>query len=212
MWWADRSAASRYRAQDLSAEDLLRAQALRSPKALDDWRVSRTLLHEVRAALPPGGATSLSHSGGLAVCAATAAARPLGIDLERIRPRDVASLAEWVCSPAEQAALAGMECAERLGHFYLLWTLKEAFIKAAKLDFPADMASVGLAAGPDAKWYLRAPPGQWRAASYRLGEEWISSVVWRAAADETVHPRWRAATGCVLPAVTVLGEWGPLQA
>lgn len=180
-----------------------RARAVRGPKALDDWRVSRVLLHDVRTAQAPGGATSLSHSAGLAVCAAVSPARPLGVDLERIRPRDALSLAEWVCSPAERETLAGLRGGEQLTRFYLLWTLKEAFIKAAKLDFPADMASIGLDTAGD----LRAPPGRWRAASYRLGEEWICSVAWLASAGDPVRPAWRAVTDCVLPPVAILGEW-----
>ncbi|KGD92206.1 4-diphosphocytidyl-2C-methyl-D-erythritol kinase [Achromobacter sp. RTa] len=207
VWWADARAARRYRIENLSADDLRRAQAVRSAKAQGDWRVSRALLHEVRAELPPGGATSLSHSGGSAVCAATSAARPLGADLERIRPREVLRLADWVCTPEERGVLAGLDGARQLQHFYLMWTLKEAFIKAAALDFPADMASAGLAAGPDGAWRLRAPPGRWKACSWRLGDEWISSVVWDVGTGESIRPLWRTVTGCELPAVTVLGEW-----
>ncbi|SSW69231.1 4'-phosphopantetheinyl transferase family protein [Achromobacter agilis] len=211
MWWADRRAAEQYRIHDLSEDDLRRARAIRSSKALDDWQVSRALLRDIRMELAPGGVTSLSHSGGHAVCASGPAASALGADLERIRLRDVLRLAEWVCSPAEQEVLARLEGPGRLEHFYLLWTLKEAFIKAAALDFPADMAAVGLA-GPEGKWRLRAPPGQWQACSYRLGAEWVASVVWHAAADRAIRPAWRTATGCVLPAVTVLGEWASDEA
>lgn len=207
VWWADARAARRYRTEDLSADDFRRAQAVRSAKAREDWRVSRALLRDVRAELPPGGATSLSHSGGSAVCASISAARPLGADLERIRPREVLRLADWVCSPEERDALAGLDGARQLQHFYLIWTLKEAFIKAAALDFPADMASTGLAAGPGGAWRLRAPPGQWSARSWRLGDDWIASVVWRASDGEAIRPSWRTVTGCELPAVTVLGGW-----
>lgn len=207
MWWADIGTAHRYDPSQLSAEDARREHAARSAKAGAEWRVSRALLQDVRAELAPGGVTSLSHSGGHAVCAAASVARPLGVDLERIRPRDVARLAQWVCSPAEREVLAGLDSAAQLQHFYLLWTLKEAFIKAMKLDFPADMSSIGLDAGPDAHWRLRVPEGQWRACAYTLGEEWISSVVWRAGVGAPVRPLWRTATACVLPPVAILGEW-----
>ncbi|WP_447919075.1 4'-phosphopantetheinyl transferase family protein [Achromobacter aegrifaciens] len=207
IWWADESAAAGYRIQDLSADDALRAPAVRSPKARNDWQVSRALLHGVRTELAADAATSLSHSGGHAICATAPAGWPLGADLERIRPRDVPRLAGWVCSPAERQALDRLEGAEQLERFYLLWTLKEAFIKAAKLDFPADMASVGLAPGHDAQWRLRAPRGQWRACSYRLGADWVASVAWRAEAGGPLCPQWRTAASCVLPPLAVLGEW-----
>jgi len=206
IWWADEGAAARYRNQELSAEDAARASALRSPKAQLDWRVSRALLQDVRRAMPLA-TLSLSHSGGHAVCASAPQGGKLGVDLERVRPREVLRLAEWVCAPAEQEALTGLEGAAQLERFYLLWTLKEAFIKAAGLDFPADMASVGLAFDGKAGWRLRAPPGQWRACSWRLGEDWIASVAWRGQAGGAVCPQWHAGTDCVLPPLAILGAW-----
>ncbi len=210
IWWADPGAAAGYRSGELSAEDALRAPALRSPKAQADWRVSRALLQDVRQTVP-GSVVSLSHSGGHALCATAPQGWTLGADLERIRPREVASLAQWVCTPAERDALAGLDGAAQLQRFYLLWTLKEAFIKAAGLDFPADMASVGLAPDGDAHWRLRAPPGEWRACSYRLGVDWVASVAWRAQADGAMRPQWRAGAACVLPALALLGEWASGQ-
>ncbi|MGS1006004.1 4'-phosphopantetheinyl transferase family protein [Achromobacter anxifer] len=190
----------------MSAEDALRAPTLRSSKAQVDWWVSRALLHDVRQSVPRA-AMSLSHSGGHAVCVSAPQGWGVGADLERIRPRDVLRLAEWVCTPAEQEALAGLEGAAQLERFYLLWTLKEAFIKAAGLDFPADMASVGLAFDGQAQWRLRAPPGQWRACSWRLGEDWIASVAWRAPPGGVVRPQWRGGAASVLPTLAILGDW-----
>lgn len=210
LWWADGHAAQAYSEDRLSAGDAARARTARGPKAQADWRASRALLQDVRTALAEGATTSLSHSAGHALCASGPAGLPLGADLERIRPRDVPRLARWVCAPQEQAALARLDGAARLERFYLLWTLKEAFVKAARLDFPADMAAVGLAGDPDADWAgwrLRAPPGAWRAAAYRLGGDWVASAVWRAAAGTPARPAWRAATNCVLPPVAILGEW-----
>lgn len=206
IWWADQGAAEGYRGQDLSAEDTLRAPAPRSSKAQLDWRVSRSLLQGVRQAVPLA-AMSLSHSGGHAVCVSAPQGWKVGVDLERIRPRDVLRLAEWVCTPAEQEALAALEGAAQLERFYLLWTLKEAFIKAAGLDFPADMASVGLAFDGKAQWRLRAPPGRWRACSWRLGQDWIASVAWRAPAGGAARPQWRGGGACVLPTLAILGDW-----
>lgn len=72
----------------------------------------------------PGLHFNVSHSGGLLLCGAGAA--PLGVDIERVRPRR-AGLARFVLSGAEydwyQAQGGGWEalCA--------LWTLKEARCK-----------------------------------------------------------------------------------
>ena len=73
---------------------------------------------------------NLSHSGEMALYA-FAAHRPLGIDIERIKP-DLAwrDLARHVFSPYEQQVLETLPAAEQLPAFYRGWTRKEAYIKA----------------------------------------------------------------------------------
>ncbi|CAB3686382.1 4'-phosphopantetheinyl transferase family protein [Achromobacter pestifer] len=213
MYWADKSAADHYQEKDLSAEDARRVPGPGSRQARkDDWQVSRALLHHVRQSPGAEGVTSLSHSGGHAICARAPAGWAVGADLERMRARDEARLAEWICSQAEQEALLALEDTARRQHFYLLWTLKEAFIKAAGLAFPADMASVGLMPDACGGWRLRAPPGKWHARSWRLGKEWMASVVWSAPDAEVEgppvgEPQWRAAADCALPRLAVAGDW-----
>lgn len=219
MYWADQSAAIHYRVNDLSPEDAQRAPAVTRRKAQDDWRVSRVLLREVRQAVPAAGVTSLSHSHGHALCGGAPAGWALGVDLERMRARDVVALAAWVCSEQEATALAALSGQAQLEWFYLLWTLKEAFIKAAGLDFPADMATVGLEPDAHGAWRLRAPPGAWRGCGWRLGNEWMASAVWLAADRQgasdpasdrdAAYPPWRAMAGCNLPALTQIGIWFP---
>lgn len=158
LWWADQGAAADYQPDLLSAADARRASALRSAKARDDWQVSRALLQQVRADAHPAHALSLSHSGGHALCAQAPRDWAVGVDLERVRARDTAALAAWVCSEPERAWLAqAADTAARLERFYMLWTLKEAFVKAAGLDFPADMASIGLAPAASGRLALRPP-------------------------------------------------------
>jgi phosphopantetheinyl transferase len=72
---------------------------------------------------------NLSHSGDW--FAAAIAAAPVGIDIERVRPRAVTSQAERVFCGNEAASLARE--ADPLTAFYRLWTLKEAACKAAGL-------------------------------------------------------------------------------
>ncbi len=64
---------------------------------------------------------SLSHSGGLALCALSGG--PVGVDVERVRPRR-AGLPAYALSPAELARFDGS-----WEEFYRLWTLKEAWCK-----------------------------------------------------------------------------------
>ena len=72
---------------------------------------------------------NLSHSGEW--LAAAAADLPVGIDIERLRPRAVAAQAARVFCPEEAERLARE--ADPLPLFYRLWTLKEAACKAAGL-------------------------------------------------------------------------------
>ena len=64
---------------------------------------------------------SLSHSGGIALCALSSA--PVGVDVELVRPRR-AGLPAYVLSPEELARFDGT-----WEDFYRLWTLKESWCK-----------------------------------------------------------------------------------
>lgn len=208
-WWGDQSAAANYDVNLLSADDARRSATRRGAKALLDWQVSRAVLQDVRRAVTAPGAMSLSHSRGCAICVSAPTGWKVGIDLEAIRPRDVPALAEWVCSSAERDALARLSGDAQQQLFYRLWTLKEAFIKAAGLDFPADMASVGLEPAQDGMT-LRGPAGQWEGCSYRLDDDWMASVVWQRppeAACARGLPGWRGAAGCSLPSVNDSLYW-----
>lgn len=65
---------------------------------------------------------SLSHSGGLALCALSDGG-PVGVDIERVRPRRP-SLPLHCLSPAERAVFDGS-----WADFYRFWTLKESRCK-----------------------------------------------------------------------------------
>jgi 4'-phosphopantetheinyl transferase len=211
MWWADPAAAPRYSPHALSVADQVRANHPRTPKVELEWRVSRALLAHVRQSTAlVESALSLSHSQGHALCGQTIAGVHLGVDLERLRPRDVRGLAAWICDTGECDAL------ERLSHdqdkqsefFYLLWTLKEAFIKAARLRFPVGMRTVGLRLIPGQAARLRAPEGRWQARAFRLDHDWVAAVVWR----NDVHPAitgtiWHAGPASRMPACRLLGSW-----
>ena len=64
---------------------------------------------------------SLSHSGGIALCALSSA--PVGVDVELVRPRRT-GLFDYVLSESQRAAFDGT-----WEDFYRLWTLKESWCK-----------------------------------------------------------------------------------
>ncbi|MFC4274472.1 4'-phosphopantetheinyl transferase family protein [Achromobacter aloeverae] len=230
LLWAGPAAAADYDAGVLSPADAARAALPRGARASLQWRVSRSALRQAGVGTQGNAqrAWSLSHSDGHALVAWAPAGWRVGVDLERRRTRDLDALAHWCCDAGERAHLATLPEAARLTFFYQLWTLKEAFIKAAELDFPADMRGVGLRA-QEQGWTLRTPRGTWGARCWEIGEDWVASVAWSVAEDgKTSGPggaadrqearpgpersevasgvggAWRVARGCALPSVRLL--------
>ena len=75
---------------------------------------------------PDGPAISISHSGNSVACAVCEGGQ-LGVDLERIdEQREVARITQRFFSAEEKAWLESGPSAR----FYMLWVLKEAFVKA----------------------------------------------------------------------------------
>lgn len=209
LGWAVPESAAHYDPAALRPEDRARAGQARGARAELDWKASRALL----ASLPRGSCVkSLSHSRGHVLCAASAQDLPgmrMGVDLERIRPRNVADLGRWVCDAAEQQALARLEAGSRgqLDYFYMLWTLKEAFVKAAGLDFPADMHRVGFDGEPAGALRLRPPAGAWSAMLLRLEPDWMAALVWEDGGAASPRLAWHAGPGAALPPCRRLGQW-----
>ena len=78
---------------------------------------------------------SLSHSGTWVVCALSSS--PVGIDVEEIKSMDLDNSAPYfTCS--EHSDLLSKAPADRLGHFFNLWTAKESYVKmtGAGLKYP----------------------------------------------------------------------------
>ena len=76
--------------------------------------------------LPDGAPFNLSHSGDYVVFAT--AARPVGVDIERIRKERFEALARVAFHPEECAALRAAQ--DQTSVFFALWTLKESYMKA----------------------------------------------------------------------------------
>lgn len=139
---------------------------------------------------------NLSHSGDVAVLAASRN-RAVGVDVEQMRDvPDALSIAETHFSPAEQEALRSLAPARRRDAFFRCWTRKEAVIKASgeglsrALDsFDVDLAPGSTSAltrfegrsGDAAGWSLRdlaAPAGYVAAGAAALAAR-VGPVQWR---------------------------------
>ena len=114
------------------------------------------------------GDFNLSHSGDRAVLAVSDEA-DVGIDLERMRPIEHLDLAKRYFHRNEVSAIAGPRDVEAQRRaFFLIWTLKEAVVKAigCGLSIPLDSFEVSIAAsrptmalapaGTSRTWWLQA--------------------------------------------------------
>ena len=115
---------------------------------------------------------NLSHSAGLALCGAGNC--PLGVDVERVRPRR-RGLADYVFSPRELTWFTRR--GGDWGSFCTLWTLKEARVKCTGTGLrqaPRTIAVPLLEPGESGMLdglTFRAYAGErWRAAACALGD------------------------------------------
>jgi 4'-phosphopantetheinyl transferase len=93
---------------------------------------------------------NLSHSGEVAVIAASWG-RAVGVDVELRRPLpDLAALAERSFAPGERSALDAVPEAERPAAFFRCWTRKEAFIKATGRGLAQPLEAFVVTLAPDA--------------------------------------------------------------
>jgi 4'-phosphopantetheinyl transferase len=152
----------------LSPPEILQLGTLRVPKRRTDWRLGRwTAKCAVAACLktrhplntieihaapdgapevrftgkPPAVSISLSHRGGLAICAVCLSAASVGCDLELIEPRSDAFLADYFNSE-EQAVVARASAENRSWLLTLIWSGKESALKALRAGLRLDTRSV----------------------------------------------------------------------
>jgi 4'-phosphopantetheinyl transferase len=116
----------------------------------------------------PGGTGirfSLSRSGGLAVIAVTRG-RPIGVDVEALRPLPEAErIARLHFTPREYAELRATREQRRPEVFLRGWTAKEAVLKAIGDGLTRPLDSVEVAFAPDVPLALRALDGDAAAAT-----------------------------------------------
>jgi len=87
---------------------------------------------------PAGHYFNISHAGEWVACAL--ADRPVGIDIELIKPLDY-RLAEGFCTQEEYLLLLQQPEETRLNYFYRLWTRKESYLKADRRGLRLPLAS-----------------------------------------------------------------------
>ena len=94
-----------------------------------------------------GWATSLSHSASR-VAIAAARAGMLGVDIERSpSPRRLDDLASTICTPMEAETVRQLPLAEREQALLVLWTRKEALLKATGTGLSVDPATFAVMPG-----------------------------------------------------------------
>ena len=229
LWWGKEQARSYYDSANLQDWDRDRAKSPRSALAQKQWETSRGLLQYADAHCHT---YSLSHRQDSVLVGLMPPGLRLGVDLEWIKLRNVLALAPWCCDMNEQRWLQASPQALRLRRFYILWTVKEAFLKATNLAFPADMSRVGLmhVAGPHSggHWQLRCDIADlqaqsWQAMSWWLDEGthgrrdtgWVASAVWAnpPGLDEVARQAvtWHSLPGDAIPRVRRCLRWQPFS-
>jgi 4'-phosphopantetheinyl transferase len=96
---------------------------------------------------------NMSHSGRMALVAMTRR-RPIGVDIEEIRPLSgMSKIAESFFGPEEASEIFSLPEAERELAFFSCWTRKEAYIKAIGegLSAPLDRFRVSITANTPAR-------------------------------------------------------------
>jgi 4'-phosphopantetheinyl transferase len=157
----ERSRLSRFRreadrARYLAAHALTRlALAAAVGHSAADLRFDRTCRcgeQHGKPTLPGGPGFSLTHAGGL-VGVAVHPHGPVGLDVEQERElSDLPALAAHACSPAETVPDPAT--------FFVLWTRKEALLKATGAGLSSPMAAITLGPSGVADWAGDGAPAE----------------------------------------------------
>ena len=116
---------------------------------------------------------NLSHTQGLAACVVTDRA-DVGIDVEKITPRNYLKLTRRFFSPREQRDLCALPEPEQPARFFELWTLKEAYLKARGLGLTVPLRTFSFYRDDGVEWRIefasgmKDDPGRWRFRSWRV--------------------------------------------
>jgi len=135
---------------------------------------------------------NVSHSHGLALLA-FADDRAVGVDIEKIRPRDnLEKLVNRFFSPTERRAFAALPPDQRTRAFFEGWVRKEAFIKARGEGVTLGLDRFDVSLTPSRPAALLATPfdppeaDRWSMTGIDPGPDHIAAAV-----VEGADPRWR---------------------
>lgn len=199
-------------ARTLAADEMARAWRFYFPQDRARFIAARGLLRRILALythMPPealrftygargkpslaaprsGFEFNLAHSRGLALYAVTRE-RPVGVDVESIRPELAAErIAERFFSAEETAALRALPPEEQAAAFFRCWTRKEALLKAwgQGLGFGLDRFTVSCAADQAALLATPFDPAEaarWSLYSLEPGPGYAGALAVRGAVTE----------------------------
>lgn len=168
---ADRLSGTRHQ-EYLTSRWLIR-QALARASAEPPERCQPVSGRPTRSVNPPGWHLSLSHSHGLSACAIHRHG-PLGVDIEprRRHPQWQKVVRRWF-TPVEQDWLLARDDSNE---FLIVWTLKEAWLKATGRGIANNLQTLEVRPGFDLCG--DQPDPAWRASSYEC-EGFVVSLVYR---------------------------------
>ena len=126
---------------------------------------------------------NISHTDGLVACGI--GDRQLGIDVERIRPFRNTILRK-VFSDAEKRHMDEIPESERSQYFFLVWTLKESYLKASGLGITVPLTTISFEWKKEASFYQTMLKGDYVLSICTLGDEKINpgqNLVFSAGAE-----------------------------
>jgi 4'-phosphopantetheinyl transferase len=164
------------------------------------WQFTETAHGKPEIASPAPAAMGLrfniSHTAGLVACA-VARSHDVGIDVESgERSLPIVDLARRFFSPPEADRLSALDEALRPAHFYALWTLKEAYLKARGfgLSLPLDslraIAEDDGALRVDLRPDVEAEADAWSFLPFRFGVRHCGAVAVRGGPNATIRARF----------------------
>jgi 4'-phosphopantetheinyl transferase len=114
----------------------------------------------------------------------------IGVDLEIKRPRDVLKLARFGFHEDEVRALESAVPESRLALFYTLWTLKESFAKALRLEL-VDALRQCVFWNDGGKWHGRVPTDStWGAVVFQPRPDIFVAAAWLGGSEAVSLEQW----------------------
>lgn len=143
---------------------------------------------------------NVAHSGDLVLLGFTRG-RPIGVDIERLRP-DFATtdVAQRFFAPDEAAALAALPQPDRVAGFFNCWTRKEAYIKARGMGLSLPLHSFSVAFASSAPAALMrddndpTAPNRWTIIDLQTSEGYAAAAAFEGRNCTVTQWRWGTGT------------------